>query len=130
MRVTVATIAFPALAIAWDSVMPVNAVQDRCSVVAWRRGYFRGLFYFDSNGLIWRVVEATPRTQPSLVQRLLNSKLRVDLRLDSPEHANLDEIKGRLVQIIDQDPDDLYDQFVSHEELKSMIRRSTTAAEI
>ena len=119
-----ASVAFPALAVAHDSVLAVSALQEECSARAWRRGYFKDLFYYDSNGMIWRVAHAAPVTEPSLVQRALNARLRIDLRLEAPEQASIDAIKSLLTEIIEEAPDDVYHQAVSHEELKAMIQRN------
>ena len=100
------------------------------SLVAFRNGFFDRLCFFDSSGTEWVVERAVPKSAPGILDRILNRRLRVELRFALSREASVAEIAERLCSCIDRDPDDLYDQFVTHQELKAVFRASTTPAEL
>lgn len=53
---------------------------------------------------------------------LINRSMVVVLEFEDPLPDRLNEVVESIVQLIDSDPDDLYDQFVSHNELKQLFR--------
>jgi hypothetical protein len=125
------TIRFPALAIAKDSILPIQSIREECTEAALREKYFDGLRYFDSNGMIWDVVEAVPQREPSPTKGPFGSRLRVQLRFGTPHPGDLAQIKDQICREIDRDPDDLYDQSsVPSGELKAMIQAADTAAQV
>ena len=52
------------------------------------------------------------------------------VRYAEPRPYDLAELKRELTALIDRDPDDLYDQFVTHDELKGLVSRAATRAEL
>jgi hypothetical protein len=54
----------------------------------------------------------------------------MELRMSPPHQPALAEIAEVLCSCIDRDPDDLYDQFVTHDELKALFRAATSAPEL
>ncbi len=124
-------IAFPAIAVApGDSFRVISGLDElsRCNFLAVRNGYFKQLFLFDSHGLVWPVAHAELDRPPSLWDRLLNRRFGVTLQFAEPRENGLEYAKSALCELIDNDPDDLYDQFVPHDELKTLVRAAEDAA--
>ena len=121
-------IAFPAFAISeGDSFSAVDSVIQRCSYSAWRNGYFDRLYYLDAIGLLWPVVAAN-RARIGLLH-FLGKSIEVSVSLGDP----IDDpalAKSLVCRLIENDPDDLYDQHLSHEEALSRLSRATTGKEV
>jgi hypothetical protein len=100
------------------------------SFLAFRNGFFDGLCLFDSSGTEWVAERAVPRSAPGILDRILNRRLQVDLRFGLSRQASVAETAERLCSCVDRDADDLYDQFITHQELKAMFRAATTPAEL
>jgi hypothetical protein len=100
------------------------------SFVALRNGFFEGLRFFDSAGVEWKVAAAVPRRKPGIVDKLLNRRVEMDLRMEPPREPALGEVAELLCSCVDRDPDDLYDQFVTHDELKSLFRAASSAPQL
>lgn len=117
-------ITFPALAVSpGNSFLVVESIPATGSVTALRRGYFSRLYLFDSAGLRWPVVQVS--ALPSFLDRLLGRLVAVQLTFGAPELVPLGQIASDLCALVDAD-DDLYCQFVSHEELKAMLRQAAS----
>jgi len=126
-----ADIAYPALAVSPEnSFMVVDKAPTLCNYLGWRKGYYDGLLLYDSIGRLWRVASSTPTKPPGLLTRLLNRHMEVQLDYDEPVSDGLNEVVELVAHLIDDDSDDLYDQFVTHDELKTMFRSARTPTDI
>ena len=118
----------------WIAVEGSFGVSDepltQCSCVAYRNGFFQGLRFLDAGGDSWVVSEAIFERQPGILDRLLNRKLKVELRLSGPEHRPLSDIAEMLCTCVDRDPGDVYTQFVNQEELKGLFRSAKSVQEL
>lgn len=122
---------FPAVWVAREgSFGVVDAPLTTGSFVAYRNGFFTGLRFFDSSGTEWQVEAAQPKHKPGALDRLLNRTVEMDLRMSPPRQPALAEIAEVLCSCVDRDPDDLYDQFVTHDELKALFRGATSPPEL
>jgi hypothetical protein len=122
---------FPALWIANEGSFGVtDKPLVEGSFLAFRNGFFHGLCFFDSSGTEWIVERAVPASAPAILDRILNRRLRLELRFVLSRRASVAEIAERLCSCVDRDPDDLYDQFVTHRELKASFRAATAPAEL
>jgi hypothetical protein len=119
-------IAFPAIAVSRrDSFLVVDSIDNltTCSTSGWRNGYYNELGLFDSEGSYWPI-QASINNPPNILDRLLNRRIAVDLAAGEPELDSADRIVRFICDLIDNDPDDLYCQFISHAELKEKFRTS------
>ena len=131
-------IALPAVAVSrGNSFLVLRALDSlhRCSRLALVNGYYADLVLYDAAGRAWPVIDATParRLTPLgrwLARTVYNPRVAVRVRYAEPRRYDLAELKRELTALIDADPDDLYDQFVSHDELKGLVSRAATRAEL
>ncbi len=122
---------FPAIEISESlGFFVVNKLADSCNALGWRNGYFRGLAYLDSDGYWWPVVEAKLPKPISALDRVLNRNLKVSLKLGDPVPDGVALAKTRMIKMLDLDPDDIYDQFLTHEELKKHIMDAKGPSEL
>lgn len=122
---------FPALWIAREgSFGVIDEPLDSASYVGYRNGFFTGLRFFDVSGILWEVLDAVPERPFGLLDRMLNRRVAMNVRVDDPTRLPLAEIVDQLCPCIDGDPDDLYDQFVGREELKARFRTAVSPAEL
>jgi hypothetical protein len=120
---------FPAIAISLgDSFNVAESMLDEASPRALKNGYFERLYFFDSNGELWRVVQVEKTSAPS--KGPLGKRVGVRLSLSTPERPHISEVAEDLCRLVDEDPDDLYDQCMTHEELKELFRSAGTATEL
>lgn len=122
---------FPVIAIcpgdyflAIDSLRPIEAVSARalCS------DYLARLYLFDSDGQRWRI--ARFEQTDARVKGPFGELVRVELTLSTPEQVQLSVIVEELCSLVDADPDDIYDQFTTHDELKRLLRAAATPREL
>ena len=128
-----ATVTYPAIAVSkGDSFLVISALCEltTCTPYALRQGYFQSLSVYDCAGLLWPVVSAAPSRPLSVWDRLFNWRITVSVQFGEPRDDAKDIVLELLCGLIDNDPDDLYDQFVSHEELKEKFRAAQTPAEL
>jgi hypothetical protein len=123
-----APIRFPAIEMS-DVFNVVEKASDRATTAAWRNGFYKDLAYFDSDGRLW-CAQAIPERHPALLDRLLNSRIKATLifteqHLDPMQHAKL-----RLCGMIENDPDDRYDQFVHSDDLKKLVMSAGSAPQL
>jgi hypothetical protein len=131
-------IALPAVAVSrGNSFLVVRALDSlhRCSRLALVNGYYADLVLYDGAGRAWQVIGATPARRLTRLGRWLartvyNPRVAVSVRYAEPRPYDLAELKHELTTLIDLDPDDLYDQFVTHDELKGLVSRAATRAEL
>lgn len=122
---------FPALWIAREgSFGVIDEPLDNASYVGYRNGFFTGLRFFDVSGALWEVLDAVPERPFGLLDRMLNRRVGMHVRVGDPTRPPVAEIVDQLCACIDGDPGDLYDQFVSREELKARFRTSASPAEV
>ena len=120
---------FPAIAVSPDDpFLVVDALPTESNVRALRNGYFSGMYFFDMTGARWPV--ASLDASPGLLDRLLNRRVPVQIVLGEPSSVDVATVARELCALVDRDPDDVYDQFVSHDELKRMFTSSASAAEL
>jgi len=122
---------FPAIAICpGDSFAVVESLVqlEAASPKALRSGFFDRLYLFDSDGKRWPVAsfEATSARPKGPFGKLTG----VRLSFGPPERPPLSEIAEDLCRLVDADPDDSYDQFVTHDELKRLLRAAATSSEL
>jgi hypothetical protein len=121
-------IRFPAIEIS-NTFNVVDCITESASTVAWRKGFFTDLAYFDSDGRLWQVT-AVPTRPATLLDRLLNSQIKATVTWVEFNGNGMAEAKRRLCAMIENDPDDLYDQFVEHDDFKTLIMAAATPAEL
>lgn len=122
-------ITFPVIAIS-DSFLVVDELFNSCTTLGWRNGYFNSLNYFDSEGKLWPVVEAQPAREIGMLDKIFNKKIQINFKLGEPIIDGLAHAKKLLIELVENDPDDLYDQFISHEELISLINNAKNPNEL
>lgn len=93
-------------------------------------GFFDGLRFFDSAGTEWVVERAVRTSAPGIFDRILNRRMQVELQFAPPRQASLAEVAEHLCSCVDRDPADLFDQFVTHAELKGMFRSAISADQL
>jgi len=121
----------PALWIAREGSFDVrDEPATTCSWVAYRNGYFNGLQILDSAGDSWLVTRALPKRPPTLLDKLLNRQIDVELDLSGPELRPLSVVAEQLCACVDRDPGDVYCQFVEHDELKRLFRSARSVEEL
>jgi hypothetical protein len=126
-----APIQFPAIAVSeGDSFMVLRSLPQSGTARAIGSGYFRRLCFFDSGGLLWRVVAVHLENAPGLVVRFLNRTMGVGLFVGQPEPNRLGEVAASLCLLIDRDADDLYAQQISRDDLKEKVRKARTPQEL
>lgn len=107
-----------------DSVRQLEGASDR----ALRSGYYDRLYLFDPDGRRWRV-ETFHRTGSQ--RRGPFGKLsEIRLVWSAPDSPSLADVADDLCKLVDADADDLYDQFVAHDDLKALLRSASSAAEL
>lgn len=122
---------FPALWIAREgSFGVIDEPLDRASYVAYRNGFFTGLRFLDVSGAVWEVLDAVPERPFGLIDRIFNRRVAMNVRVGDPTRPPLAEVIDQLCACVDADSGDLYDQFVSQEELKARFRTSASPAEL
>jgi len=124
-------VVFPAVAISKNnSFISVSGLDElsHCTSTGWNSGYFKDLTLLDSEGSYWEV-KAEIDHQPKLWERILNRRIKVGINFqyicDGKEKAVED-----ICLLLDKDTTDLYDQFVSKEELKTEFTKAQSAKEI
>jgi hypothetical protein len=122
---------FPAIAICpGDSFTVVESLNPLAAVSphALQSGYLTRLYLFDSDGRRWRIAsfETTPANPRSPFGKLVG----VQLSLSAPERPPLSDIVEDLCRLVDFGPDDLYNQFVTRDALKSMFRAVPTPSDL
>jgi hypothetical protein len=121
----------PALWIAEEGSFGVtDEPLTRCSYFAYRRGFWQGLRFLDADGRSWIVQEAVVTRRPRLLDRLLNRSIGVSLRLSGPLQLPLPDVIELLCSCLERDPDEVYDQFSSRDELKALFRSARTVPEL
>ena len=124
-------IRFPAIEISESlGFVVVNELADSCNALGWKKGYFSGLGYFDSEGKWWPVVEAKASKPIGILDKMLNRKIKVRMVLGDPVPEAIGLAKSKLTEMIDNDPGDLYDQFVTQEELKDLVEEAKSPREL
>jgi hypothetical protein len=127
----VRNIQFPSIAISKNNLFSVvSEVETFCTALGWRKGYFEDLSYFDSSGTLWEVTRANLSKKMTFIDRLLNRRFAVSLKFGEPQENAMELAKQLICESIDNDPDDLYDQFVSHSELKELIKKAKSPKEL
>ena len=124
-------IRFPAVAISRNNSFSfVTEVETSCNVLGWRKGFFDDLSYFDSSGTLWPVIRANISRRITFIDRVLNRRFEVSLQLGEPQENSSELAKQLICELIDSDGDGLYSQFVSHAELKELIKKTKSPKEL
>jgi len=122
---------FPVIAISKNnSFSVITEVETSCSALGWEKGYFEDLGYFDSSGRLWPVTRASLSRKMTFIDRLLNRSFTVSLEFSEPQENASELAKQLICELIDNDADDLYSQFVSHSELKELIKKAKSPKEL
>jgi hypothetical protein len=122
---------FPAIAICpGDSFTVVESLAqlEAASPKALRTGYFDRLYLFDSAGERWRI--ARSETTSARITGPFGKLVGVQLSFAAPERPSLSEVVEDLCRLIDSDPDDVYNQFQTHDELKQRFRAALTSNDL
>ena len=125
------TVSFPAIALSvGDSFSVVNELSaiTSCTPSAFDHGYFRHFSLFDTEGVLWPLKEATLERPINVLNRLIDGVIRVTLKFDIPRQGEMSSVVEEMCRIIDNDPDDLYSQDLSYEELKARLRECRSAS--
>jgi hypothetical protein len=127
----VQNIQFPVVAVSKNnSFSVITEVETSCSALGWRKGYFEDLSYLDSSGRLWPVVRASLSRKMTFIDRLFNRRFAVSLEFGEPKENAAERGKQLICELIDNDADDLYSQFVSHSELKELIKKAKSPKEL
>jgi hypothetical protein len=127
----VQNIQFPVVAVSKNnSFSVITEVETSCSALGWRKGYFEDLSYFDSSGRLWPVARASLTRKITFIDKLFNRCLAVSLEFGEPKENASELAKQLICGLIDNDADDLYSQFVSHSELKELIKKTKSSKEL
>jgi hypothetical protein len=122
---------FPVIAISKNnSFSVITEVETSCTALGWEKGYFEDLSYFDLSGQLWPVVSANISRKMTFIDRLLNRRFPVSLQFGEPQENASELAKKLICELIDNDADDLYSQFVSHSELKELIKEAKSPKEL
>ncbi len=123
---------FPAIAVGrGDSFSVVRSLDELATATCGGLGtFYRELYVFDSKGLLWPVQAEPQAGVPGVLDRLLNRRITLQLRLGKPRTSQLSVVAEWLCDLVDADRDDVYGQFVTHDELKRRFRASVTAKEL
>lgn len=122
---------FPVIALPQNDAIEVcDQLPRSCSYLALQKEYFTSLSYFDSTGRLWPVSSIVLEKQPSFLGKLFNFEIPISIEIGEPINNSLDVAKKIICTLIDKDPDDLYDQFVSHEELKGLVKEAHSPTEL
>jgi hypothetical protein len=118
---------YPAIWIAKEGSMGVtDEPMTSCSWIGYKNGFFRDLLFYDSGGEVWRAEEVILKRTPSFLDRILNRKLHFELRISGPEKPRINDIADQLCNNVDNNSDDIYNQFVEHDKLKYLFRSAET----
>jgi hypothetical protein len=122
---------FPVIAISKNnSFSVITEVETSCTALGWKKGYFEDLSYFDSSGQLWPVVSANISRKMTFIDRLFNRRFALSLEFGEPKENASERAKQLICELIDNDADDLYNQFVSHSELKELIKEAKSPKEL
>jgi len=122
---------FPVIAISKNnSFSVITEIETSCSALGWEKGYFEDLSYFDSSGRLWPVTRASLSRKMTFIDRLLNRSFAVSLEFSEPQEDASELAKQLICELIDNDADDLYSQFVSHSGLKELIKKAKSPKEL
>jgi rubrerythrin len=122
------SIQFPAIEIS-NTFNVVHYAADSATTAGWKNGFFKSLVYFDSAGKLW-ITTAIAERVITLLDRLLNSRIKATLTFRQFPGDAMTEARQRLCALLDNDPDDLYDQFIEHGDFKKLINNAATPAEL
>ena len=122
---------FPVIAISKNnSFSVITEVETSCTALGWKKGYFEDLSYFDSSGRLWRVTRASLSRKMTFIDRLLNRRFALSLEFGKSKENASERAKQLIYELIDSDADDLYSQYVSHSELKELIKKAKSPKEL
>jgi hypothetical protein len=122
---------FPVIAISKNnSFSVITEVETSCSALGWKKGYFEDLSYFDSSGRLWTVTRTSLSGNMTFIDRLFNRRFALSIEFGEPQENASELAKQLICELIDGDADDLYSQFVSHSELKELIKKSKSPKEL
>lgn len=102
-----------------DSFLVSDSLDELavCSTEGWRKGYYDDFGLFDSVGSYWSV-KASVEKEPTMLDRLINRRLTVQLTLDELEQGATTRAVRAICNLIDSGPDDLCCQLMEPSELK------------
>ncbi len=122
---------FPVIAISKNnSFSVITEVEASCTALGWEKGYFEELSYFDSSGRLWPVTRASLSRNVTLIDRVFNRRFSLSLEFGEPQENALQLAKQLICELIDADADDIYSQFISHSELKELIKKAKSPKEL
>lgn len=127
------SITYPAIAISeGDSFLVVDEEPNECSYYAWQKnGYLDNFYLFDSAGCLWRLSGAEPTKPVRFFDKLYGRVLTFNMEFSPINDGDpMPQTVSMLVQLVKDDPDDLYNQFLSHDELINRIRAATSPKEL
>ena len=112
------------------SPSPEDPTVVRTTARGLKGDYLRRLLIFDRSGQSWKVDDVRPERNVTFWDRIFGRMLNVRLICRAAPDVTMQQVVEQLCSLVDGDPDDLYDQFVSHEELKAMFRAAASPAEL
>ncbi len=107
-----------------------------CNHLAIMRGCFSSSRrFYDREGNVFQIVGVTPEPQISEFQRFLahvcyNPIKRFQVELGSAGEAELDQMKTRIRELLENDPGDLLYQWTDHEEWEEGLTASISIPEL
>jgi len=96
--------------------------------VKWHRKH--PSFVFDSNGNHWREILSVDEGSFGLFARLFNLARPVRMSFEEAAPISVKEMVKILCEIVDNDPDDLWCQWMTHEQVKHRLRRQKTPSDL
>jgi hypothetical protein len=111
-------------------VPPTDPARIRNSPLGLSSDYYRRLLIFDGSGRTWRVEDVRTDRGVTFLDRLLRKTLNARLVCRAAPDVEMQQVVDELCSIVDSDSDDLYNQFVSHNELKRLFRSARSPGEL
>ena len=87
-------------------------------------------FVFDSKGNHWKETWAVDDNSFGLFARLFNLNRPVNIGFEEAGPISVKEMVKILCDIIDNDPDDLWSQWMTHGQVKHRLRRQKTPTDL
>jgi len=91
--------------------------------------FYSDLHIFDSSGALWPV-KLVSVEKAGLFSRVFNSRVQAQLFFGPPMVDALEKAVEWLCELVDADPDDVYSQQMSHDELRHGFAHAASPTEV
>ncbi len=119
---------------AWVEAYPSLPSSDTTTTLGFQREWWRGVRFFNQDGLVYEVASATTSSPPGTLARLLaatvhNPSIEVSYTYRSTGPYALDDLKAGLQAAIDAD-DDILTQWHDASDLTALLGKATTFEQV